>query len=152
LFAWLQSFRRMVVRYERYAENFLGFVHLGCIVLYLRALLAYFYEMTSSRCGKREPPSSKSAQCIRTCSSTFFRRPRARDSTGDRFQGRGPMHDGSDRARELQYRRDLFDELRIAQFIDPGSSACAGPGPGADSPGGAWGNAPAQRLRKAKAH
>ncbi|MDI3286584.1 transposase, partial [Polyangium sp. 15x6] len=39
LFAWLQSFRRIVVRYERHAENFLGFVHLGCIVVYLRALL-----------------------------------------------------------------------------------------------------------------
>jgi hypothetical protein len=24
LFAWLQNFRRLVVRYERYAENFLG--------------------------------------------------------------------------------------------------------------------------------
>jgi transposase len=39
LFAWLQSFRRIVVRYERHAENFLGIVHLGCIVLYLRTLL-----------------------------------------------------------------------------------------------------------------
>ena len=43
----------------------------------------------------------------------------------------------------------LFDELRIAQFIDPASSACAGPGPGADSPGGAWGKAPAPRLQEA---
>jgi transposase len=39
LFAWLQSFRRIVVRYERHVENFLGFVHLGCIVVYLRRLL-----------------------------------------------------------------------------------------------------------------
>ncbi|WP_211365283.1 IS5 family transposase [Polyangium fumosum] len=39
LFAWLQSFRRIVVRYERHTENFRGFVHLGCIVLFLRRLL-----------------------------------------------------------------------------------------------------------------
>src|SRR5262249_58467475 len=29
LFAWLQNFRRLVVRYERCAENFLGMLHLG---------------------------------------------------------------------------------------------------------------------------
>jgi Transposase DDE domain len=28
LFAWLQNFRRLVVRYERYAENFLGMLYL----------------------------------------------------------------------------------------------------------------------------
>ena len=38
LFAWLLNFRRLVVRYERHAENFLGFVHLGCIVILLRCL------------------------------------------------------------------------------------------------------------------
>jgi hypothetical protein len=27
LFAWLQNFRRLVVRYERYAENFLGMLY-----------------------------------------------------------------------------------------------------------------------------
>jgi transposase len=37
LFAWLQNFRRLVVRQERYLENFLGFVHLGCIRILLRA-------------------------------------------------------------------------------------------------------------------
>jgi transposase len=36
LFAWLQNFRRLVVRYERHAVNFLGLVHLGCIVILLR--------------------------------------------------------------------------------------------------------------------
>ena len=36
LFAWLQNFRRLVVRYEYYAENFLGMVQLGCIVILLR--------------------------------------------------------------------------------------------------------------------
>jgi transposase len=38
LFAWLQNFRRLVVRYERYAENFLGMLHLGCRVILLRYL------------------------------------------------------------------------------------------------------------------
>jgi len=39
LFAWVQSFRRLVVRYEYHAENFLGFVHLGCIIILLRSYL-----------------------------------------------------------------------------------------------------------------
>jgi transposase len=38
LFAWLSNFRRLVVRYERRAENYLGFVHLGCVVILLRYL------------------------------------------------------------------------------------------------------------------
>src|SRR5437870_9966737 len=36
LFAWLRNFRRLVVRYERYAENFLGILYLGCCVILLR--------------------------------------------------------------------------------------------------------------------
>ena len=36
LFAWLQNFRRLVTRYERHLENFLGFLHLGCILILLR--------------------------------------------------------------------------------------------------------------------
>jgi transposase len=36
LFAHLQNFRRLVVRYEYYAKNFLGLVQLGCIKLLLR--------------------------------------------------------------------------------------------------------------------
>jgi transposase len=39
LFAWLGNYRRLVVRYERHALNFLGFVHLGCILLLLRQVL-----------------------------------------------------------------------------------------------------------------
>ncbi len=39
LFAWLHNFRRLVVRYERRLENFLGFVHLGCILILLRRYL-----------------------------------------------------------------------------------------------------------------
>ncbi|MDQ5809424.1 MAG: IS5 family transposase [Actinomycetota bacterium] len=38
LFAWLGNFRRLVVRYEWCAENYLGFVKLGCIVILLRYL------------------------------------------------------------------------------------------------------------------
>lgn len=36
LFAWLQNFRRILVRYERHLENYLGFVQLGCIIILLR--------------------------------------------------------------------------------------------------------------------
>jgi len=36
LFAWLQNYRRLVTRWERHAENFLGFLHLGCICILLR--------------------------------------------------------------------------------------------------------------------
>lgn len=36
LFAWLQNFRRIVVRYEYHAENFLGMVQLGCSIILLR--------------------------------------------------------------------------------------------------------------------
>jgi transposase len=39
LFAWLQNFRRLVVRHEYHAENFLGFVHLACIMILLRGYL-----------------------------------------------------------------------------------------------------------------
>ena len=36
LFAWLQNFRRLVVRYEYHVENFLATVHLGCVKILLR--------------------------------------------------------------------------------------------------------------------
>ena len=38
LFAWLDNCRRLVVRYERRVENYLGLVGLGCIVILLRYL------------------------------------------------------------------------------------------------------------------
>ena len=38
LVAWLTNFRRLVVRYERRAENYLGFVQLGCVIILLRYL------------------------------------------------------------------------------------------------------------------
>ncbi len=37
-FAWRGNYRRLVVRYERHADNFLCFVHLGCILTLLRYL------------------------------------------------------------------------------------------------------------------
>ena len=39
LFAWLQNFRRIVVRYEYHLKNFLAMVQLGCIVILLRRVL-----------------------------------------------------------------------------------------------------------------
>ena len=39
LFAWLQNFRRLVVRYEYKEENFLGMAQLGCMVILLRKCL-----------------------------------------------------------------------------------------------------------------
>jgi transposase len=38
LFAWLQNFRRLVVRYERRAENFLAMLHLAASLILLRQL------------------------------------------------------------------------------------------------------------------
>ena len=38
LFAWLGSFRRLVTRWEYKAENFCGFLRLGCAILLLRRL------------------------------------------------------------------------------------------------------------------
>lgn len=36
LFAWLGNFRRLVVRWERHVENFLGFLRLACAIILLR--------------------------------------------------------------------------------------------------------------------
>jgi transposase len=36
LFAWWQNFRRVLVRHGYYAENYLGFVQLGCTAIFLR--------------------------------------------------------------------------------------------------------------------
>ena len=37
-FAWLQNFRRLVVRYERHPDNFLGMLHLACCLILMRGL------------------------------------------------------------------------------------------------------------------
>jgi transposase len=38
MFAWLTNSRRLVVRYEYHAENYLAFVHLACLMILLRHL------------------------------------------------------------------------------------------------------------------
>jgi transposase len=38
LFAWLYNFRRLVVRYEYHAENYLGLLRLACLMILLRYL------------------------------------------------------------------------------------------------------------------
>ena len=39
LFAWLQNYRRILTRFEYHPDNYLGFVHLGCILILLRCYL-----------------------------------------------------------------------------------------------------------------
>ena len=39
LWAWLQNFRRVATWFDYHVENFLGFVHLGCIKILLRCYL-----------------------------------------------------------------------------------------------------------------
>jgi transposase len=38
-FAWLQAFRRLLVRWEVKAESYLGFVNLACVLILLRRTL-----------------------------------------------------------------------------------------------------------------
>jgi transposase len=38
LFAWLHNYRRIVVRWGRYPENFLGMIHLASAIILLRHL------------------------------------------------------------------------------------------------------------------
>jgi transposase len=39
LFSWLQKFRRVATRFDFHDENYLGFVHPGCIRILLRCYL-----------------------------------------------------------------------------------------------------------------
>jgi transposase len=39
LFSWLQNFRRIATRFDFHDENYLGFVHPGCIKILLRCYL-----------------------------------------------------------------------------------------------------------------
>lgn len=39
MFAWLQNYRRILVRYEYHSLNYLGFVQLGCMMILLRRCL-----------------------------------------------------------------------------------------------------------------
>ena len=36
LFAWLQNFRRLIIRHEYRMDNYRGFVHLACILILMR--------------------------------------------------------------------------------------------------------------------
>ena len=38
LFAWLQNYRRLIVRWEHRHENFLGMLHLACALILMRHL------------------------------------------------------------------------------------------------------------------
>ena len=38
LFAWLHNFRRLVVRWEYHADNYLAFLQLGCAIILLKHL------------------------------------------------------------------------------------------------------------------
>lgn len=37
-FAWLNNYRRVIVRWEFHVANYLGFLHLACLVILLRHL------------------------------------------------------------------------------------------------------------------
>jgi transposase len=39
LWAWLFNFRRIATRFDYHVENYLGFVHLGCIKILMRCYL-----------------------------------------------------------------------------------------------------------------
>ena len=45
LFAWLFSFRRLVVRYEHHAQNFQGFLHLPAVIIPLETFMRYVLVM-----------------------------------------------------------------------------------------------------------
>ena len=35
-FAWIKSFRRIILRYDRMATTYMAFINLACIIIYLR--------------------------------------------------------------------------------------------------------------------
>jgi len=35
---WIKAFRRIIIRYDRLPPVYMGFVHLACIIIYLRIL------------------------------------------------------------------------------------------------------------------
>jgi transposase len=38
IFAWMQNYHRLVIRWEFHIENFLGFVQLACVLMLFRHL------------------------------------------------------------------------------------------------------------------
>jgi transposase len=63
LFAWLQNYRRLINRWERHADNFLRFVHLGCICILLRHSRDGFYS--GSHSGRHTKASTPPRNPIR---------------------------------------------------------------------------------------
>ena len=49
LFAWMLRFRRITMRYEHHARNFLGFTKLACMVILLRQP-TFRYKSSSGLC------------------------------------------------------------------------------------------------------
>ncbi len=35
-FAWLQNYRLVLVQFDCFVENYIGFLHLGCLIILLR--------------------------------------------------------------------------------------------------------------------
>jgi transposase len=54
--AWLQNFRRLVVRYEFHAENFLAMAQLGCTVILLRLIMRCLLMPTPKAKGSSRLP------------------------------------------------------------------------------------------------
>src|SRR5262249_7468308 len=77
-FAWIQWQRRILVRWEYYARNFLGFVQLACLVV-----LFSDFEIGSSE--GRTPDAAE--RCVRHCAGS---RPRDRDLP-PRFRTTAPV-------------------------------------------------------------
>lgn len=55
LFAWLHNFRRLVVRWEWHAVNFLGMVQLGMMVILMRRLSVRSADRTTEHAPSRRP-------------------------------------------------------------------------------------------------
>jgi transposase len=61
LFAWLQNFRRLVVRYERHAENFLGMLQLASSLILLRHFMRWVIAKITS--GQQSSRNSGVQEC-----------------------------------------------------------------------------------------
>lgn len=55
LFAWIHNFRRLVVRWEWHAVNFLGMVQLGMMIILMRRLSVRSADRTTEHAPSRRP-------------------------------------------------------------------------------------------------
>ncbi|HEY9626528.1 MAG TPA: IS5/IS1182 family transposase, partial [Coleofasciculaceae cyanobacterium] len=39
--SWMNRFRRLLVRWEKYKENYLGMIHLACACIAIRAIQVF---------------------------------------------------------------------------------------------------------------